>query len=574
MDRIVKFKILIDGRRVEAQKGQSVLEVARAHNIYIPALCTHPDLDVKANCRLCLIEIEGQKGMKTSCSTPAEEGMEVVTTSKAIERARKINLELLYASHSEGCDDCPTAHNCELKQAAEKFGVDKKKYPDRKTDYPVYKFGPALVFDSSKCIDCRNCVEVCEKQGINFLEIKEKGHLFQVVPTKDKDKDCIYCGQCIVHCPVGAFESVGEYETITKPFEDKSKTVVVQFAPSIRASIGEEFDMPHGSVVTDQLVAGIKKLGVKWVFDTSVAADFTTVEEAKELVERIETKGVLPLFTSCCPAWVKYVEFNEPDFIPNLTTVKSPHVLSGGLIKTYWAEKEGIDPKDIVVVSIMPCVSKKYEIEREQMEVDGLKPVDYVLTTRELARLLHDNKIDLNKVLPEPADAAFGKPSGAGVIYGASGGVMESALRTGYQMITGKDLPALDLKDVRGLQGCKKATVDVGGMKLKVAVANGIRNAIALLEEIKKDPTAFHYVEVMACFGGCIGGGGQPIPTNNAIREKRAEALYDIDLGKKVRSAHKSEIVQKVYKEFLTDKEIIEKICHTGYRKRDKEVNF
>jgi NADH-quinone oxidoreductase subunit G/NADP-reducing hydrogenase subunit HndD len=566
-----EIEIIINKKKINCLEGQTILEVAQQNDIDIPALCFHSDLDIKANCRMCLVEIKGKKGLFTSCSTKVEPAIEVITDSPKIRKARKINLELIFAQHSEECDDCIWNFNCQLLKLAEEYKVKITRFADRKTDYPVYQFGPALIFDSSKCIDCRNCVDICQKQGVNFLEIKERGHLFQVVPSQDEKKDCIYCGQCITHCPVGAFEAVGEFEDVEKPLQDKDKIVVFQFAPSIRTSIGEEFDLPYGSIITEQLVAGIKKLGVDKVFDTSVGADFTTTEEAGELIEKME-KGTTPCFSSCCPSWVKFLEFNYPEFIPHLATTRSPQAILGGLIKTYWAKKENIDPKKITVVSIMPCVAKKYEIRRKELEIDEMKPVDYVLTTRELAYLFKKHKIDLAKISPQKPDDPLGIPSGAGVIYGASGGVVESALRTAYEKITKKELSKIEFKQVRGMEGIKKATIEINGQSVKIAVVSGIGNAKKVLEELKKNPKLYDAVEVMACFGGCIGGGGQPVPTDDKIRQERAESLYQIDDKKEVRLAHHNPIVKKVYQDFLTSQEIIEHICHTKYSPKKKEV--
>ncbi len=565
------IKIVINGKKIKALEGQTILEAAENNGIKIPALCNHPDLEVKANCRICAIEIKGRKGLHTACSTKVEQGMEIRTDSAKVKKARKINLELIFAQHKEECVDCVWRFNCRLLDFAKQNNVKTTRFPDRKTHYPVYQFGDAVVFDSSKCIDCRNCVEVCQKQGVGFLEIKEKGHLFQVVPSKDPKKDCVYCGQCIMHCPGGAFEGVGEFEDIEKPLKEKDKYVVVQFAPSIRTSIGEEFNLPYGKVVTGKIAAALKQLGFDKVFDTSVGADFTTFEESREIIERIKANKRLPIMTSCCPAWVKYVEFFYPEFIPNLTTVRSPQIIIGGLIKTYWAQKENIDPKKIVVVSVMPCVAKKHEIKREELKINGLNPVDYVLTTREFARLLIKNKIDLAKIKSVKLDNAFGDPSGAGVIFGASGGVMESAFRTTYEKLTGKKLNNIEFKQIRGMQGIKKAKVKLNGKSREIAVVNGLGNAKELLEQIKSNPLpAYTCVEVMACPGGCIGGGGQPVPANSEIRKKRAGGLYKIDDKKKIRRAHENPIIKKVYKDFLDKSPLSHSVMHTSYSPKKK----
>ena len=549
------IELFIDGKKVKGFEDQTILEVALKSNIEIPALCYHSDLKIKGNCRLCVVEIKGRKGLFPACSTLIEPKMEVITDSKLIRRARRINLELIFAQHCEECNDCIWSFNCQLLKLAKKYRLNISRFPDRKKEYPVYQFGPSLIFDSSKCVDCRNCVEVCKKQGVGFLKIKQKGHLFQIVP--DETKECVYCGQCIVHCPVGAFEAVGEFEDVEKPLSQKDKIVIFQFAPSIRTSIGEEFGLPYGTVVTGKLIAGLKKIGADKVFDVSVGADFTTFEEAKEFIKRLKQNKHLPMFTSCCPSWVRFVEVYAPDFVPFLTSVRSPHIILGGLIKTFWAEKQGLNPKKIVVVSIMPCVAKKYEIQRKELFLNGLKPVDYVLTTRELAYLFLKKGINLKKIKPEKPDDPLGLPTGAGVIYGASGGVMESALRTAFYFLKVKQkLERIEFKKVRGMQGMKQAVIDFNGKKIKVAVVNGLGNAKELLEKIRNKPDLYDYVEVMACFGGCIGGGGQPVPTDKFIREKRAKALYRIDKGKKIRLAHKNPIVLEVYKKFYCSYQI------------------
>jgi len=567
------IQIIINGKRFKVKENQTIYEIAKEKRIDVPVLCLHPDLDIKASCRVCAVEMKGKKDLVASCSTRVKPGMEIITDSPNVKKARKINLELLFAQHREECFDCIWRFNCQLLKLAEKYKVKIDRFIDRKTKYPIYQFKNAVVFDSTKCIDCRNCVEVCRKQSVNFLEIENWGTFFQVKPSEKPNRDCVYCGQCIIHCPVGAFEGVGEFEDIEKPLKEKDKIVVAQFAPSIRTSLGEEFGLPYGEVVTGKIVAALKKLGFNKVFDTSVGADFTTSEESKEVIERVKSKSRLPILTSCCPAWVKYIEFFYPEFVPNLTTARSPQAMLGGLIKTYWAKKENIDPKKIFVVSIMPCVAKKYEIGREELRFDGMKPVDCVLTTRELARLIMKNKINFKKLKNQDLDSAFGEPSGAGVIYGATGGVMESAFRTTYEKLTGKKLKKIDFEQVRGMEGIKKAEVDLNGDCRKIAVVNGLGNAQKLIEEIKSNPSEkYTCIEVMACPGGCIGGGGQPMPSEPDIRNKRAAGLYKIDGKKKLRKAHDNPIVKKIYSEFLDkDEKITRKILHTSYHQKVKE---
>lgn len=560
----MKIKLKINDKEVDGSKGESILTIAKRNGVKIPTACYHSDLEPQSSCRLCLVHIKGREGLYTSCSTLAEDGMEVITDSSEIRKLRKINLELLLSQHIEQCSDCNWSYKCKLLSLAKEYRIKINKFEDRKKNFPKYQFGPSIVFDSSKCIDCKNCIQICKKQGVGFLTTEEKNDFFQVGFSS---KECVFCGQCITHCPGGAFEEVDSIADVEKELADEKKYVVFQFAPAIRSSIGEDFGMISGSIVTEKIVAGIKKLGANKVFDVSVGADITTIEEGGELIERILGKKDLPMFTSCCPSWVRYVETYYPKFIKNLTTVRSPHIILGGLTKSYFAEKQKINPKDIVVVSIMPCTSKKYEIERKELYFNKLKPVDYVLTTRELSRMLKKHNINLSKIKDEKLDFPWNDYTGAGVIYGSTGGVTESALRTVYEKITGKKLEEIEFKSIRGMKGSKEVKIRIGKKNIRVAVINGLGNAKKLLED---DPYKYDYVEVMACPGGCIGGGGQPMPVNNDIRKKRALSLYKIDKKWGIRMAHESPLVKLMYKEFLKSKEVIHKFCHTSYSPKEK----
>jgi NADH-quinone oxidoreductase subunit G/NADP-reducing hydrogenase subunit HndD len=569
-----EIKIRINGEEYSGSAGETILQIARKNKVNIPTLCEHSDLEPKASCRLCLVTIENRRGFFTACSTLAEEGMNITTDSEEINDLRKKNLELLFAQHVERCNVCIRGAHCDFLRLAREFGVNLKKYEDRKIGYPKVKFGPSICFDSSKCIDCRNCVEMCEKQGVGFFDLETHNSFIEVIPSKDPKRDCVYCGQCIIHCPSGALSEVDSVPDVEAALEDPEKYVVFQIAPSIRTAIGEEFGMDYGKDVTGQIFAGVRKVGAEKVFDVSVAADVTTIEEAGELIERIVEKKTLPMFTSCCPAWVKYVEFYYPEFLPNLTTARSPQTILGGLTKTYFAKKENVDPKRIVVVSVMPCTAKKYEITRPEFDIDDLKPIDYILTTRELFRLFKNHKVDLVSIEPEAADTPWDQPTGAGIIYGASGGVTESAMRTAAYKLSGQKVKRLKFNSIRGMEEAKEAVIEIENLTLKVAVVNGLGNGKKILEMLKKDPKAYDYIEVMACYGGCIGGGGQPIPTNKDIRKLRAQGLYNIDEAKNERLADESSSVKKLYEEFLMDKETRHKICHTRYFPKSKENNF
>ncbi|NMC51734.1 2Fe-2S iron-sulfur cluster binding domain-containing protein [Candidatus Kuenenbacteria bacterium] len=622
--------ILINNKNYSFRPGQTILDVCLDNNIFIPALCKHPDLSIQGKCRVCLVEIKG-RGLATSCSTPAENGMVINTNSEEVAKARQTNLEMIYAEHIEKCGSCIQEHNCALKRYAARFGLSLTRFHDRKSSSPIWQLGAFssseikkrrqlidknfkgkkektfrqnqletqssgfVEFDSTKCIDCGICTEVCrDKQTVDFYETVGKGYQTQTKPTDDESKDCVYCGQCIVHCPVGAIQGVPHWPKVEELLKNKKKhgkLIVGQIAPSIRVSIGEEFGLPYGQVVTGQLSASLKKLGFDAAFDVTVGADFTTYEEARELLHWLGKGKPRPMITSCCPGWVKFCEFYFPEFVSHLTSTRSPEIISGVLAKTHWAKIKKVKPEDIIVVSIMPCTAKKQEIGLLRHRLpNGLPAVDYILTTREYAYLLKRKKIDFPSLPSRPMDNPLGVSSGAGVIYGASGGVMESALRTAEYFLSlkksGRELQEIilgtkgqcrnlktplnskriEFKDVRGDQGIKEAAVNLAGTKLKVAVVNGLGNARRILESIRDKKAKYDYIEIMACPGGCIGGGGQPVPVSAAIRKKRAAALYEVDRQLPVHSAHTNELLLKTYcSYFQGDEKLIEELLHCRY---------
>lgn len=556
-----KISIKINGKAYIVEDGKSILDVAKEEEIDIPHLCFHPDVETKHHCGMCCVKVAGEDRLKHACATIVKDGMEVVTESEEITATRKSNLDKILKKHLLECDDCVWFQHCKLLDLVRQFGA--KPVAEKNESNQVLQVG-TMVFDQNKCIGCEHCVSVCPT---NYLDLNEAG---KVQPSSDKAKDCTSCGQCILHCPVGAIEGVGEFEELDKVFSDKDKITIVQFAPSIRTSIGEEFGMEKGEIATGQLVSALKEIGFDYVFDTAAGADFTTMEESDELIERLEQGENLPAMSSCCPAWVKFLEFKYPEFIDNLCTSRSPQTMLGGIIKSYWSDIKQINSKNIFMVSIMPCVAKKYEMKRDELKIDGIRPVDMVLTTRELVRLLKKNKVDFKNIEKMEADNPFGEPSGAGVIYGSSGGVFESALRTACFKMTKQNLPSEAIKEVRGMDGIKTKEIKIGKKKIKVCVVSGIQNAKKVLENIKKDPNLYDAIEVMACPGGCIAGGGQSVPTNKEIVSKRSESLYNIDNNSDIKCAHENKSVKKIYEEFFVNNDVREKILHTHFSKKDK----
>ncbi|MFA5184626.1 MAG: [FeFe] hydrogenase, group A [Patescibacteria group bacterium] len=561
------MQLKINGKNIIGNPGQTILEIARANGIKIPALCYHPDLDIKANCRLCLVEISGQDQLATSCSTVARDGMEIKTDSPRIRKARAINLELLLGEHTKKCADCLSADDCELLRLAKAYKIKTDRLLNRKKERKTYRFANAVEIDGAQCIDCQNCVEACARQGINYLKIAGSGSQQEIVPDRSGESACVYCGQCALHCPAASAQEQAAWPAVQGLLKDPTKVAIAQFAPSIRVSLGEEFGLPYGTNCEGKIYTALKKLGFQHVTDINFGADITTMTEAEELLERLKDKrAVWPMTTSCCPAWVAYAEYYHPELLPHLTTARSPHIHSAGALKTYWAEQHKIDAKKIRVVSIVPCTAKKYEAARPELSLNGRPLVDYVLTTRELAYLIKKQGIDFKKLAPSGGEKLFNFGSGAAAIYGASGGVMESALRTAVVLAGGsKDKVSgerLEFKEVRGLAGFKTATVSLAGRKLRIGVINGLGNFHRLLPKFKK----YHYIEVMACPGGCIGGGGQPIPTTVAIRAKRLAGLYNIDSSRTIRRAHENKAMREYY-DWAKAKRLSAKVLHTRFKK-------
>lgn len=568
--------IYIDEQAYQVEEGKSVLQIALDNKIDIPHLCYHEDLPIEANCRLCLVENEGKT--TTSCTLKASEGMRVNTKNEELVKIRHENLSLLLASHQKNCPKCRQNLPCPAFGLMQKYGVTSEEYDRKMLDLAIHKMGSAAEFDPNLCVKCGRCVNICAEIGINFLKIEGSSSDAHLAYNENPKVDCIYCGQCTVHCPVNAVREQSHLKQVEEVLADPDKIVIAQMAPSVRASIGEEFGLEPGINLEKKMFTAFRQLGFDKVFDVNTGADITTVVEAQELTERLKKKftgeeTVLPMFTSCCPGWVKFLEFYYPEMIPHLTTARSPQIHSGAAYKTWWAKKAGVDPSKIVVVSIMPCTSKKYESEMEKLkfELEGLKlkPVDYVLTTRETSALLKKNKIDLPNLADSEADSE-GEYSGAAAIYGASGGVMESALRSTARMLTGQELPKVDLEEVRGMKGIKRATIKIGDKEVKVAVVATARNARNILEEIKKGKADYDYIEFMACPGGCIGGGGQPLTSTNAIIKQRIAGLYDIDQKKNLRRAHENPIVKEFFK-YLADKpSLAQEILYTSYSTKKK----
>jgi len=585
-----KINVKIDNQSFECSATDTILGFCQKNEIDIPFLCNHPDFEKsEAVCRLCLVKTRmssnGDYRFSSSCSVKMQPGLEVITQDKDLHRIRKTILELLFLEHAGLCSHCYRNLNCELQSLAIHYSIDQFRFVpkavstsseealerlrDQMERRVIDKNNPSIVRDSAKCIECRRCIKACnEIQGVKALNTSKRGIKMGIGTENNAPLECTYCGQCVTHCPTGALTEKNNLPELIKLLKNKDKTLVVQVAPSVRVALGEEFGLIPGTMVTGKMVAALRQCGFNKVFDVNTGADITIVEEATELIERIKEggpKNPLPLFTSCCPAWILFVEQFYPELLPHLSSTRSPQMMMSSLIRTYWANKNKLDPQKITLVSVMPCTAKKYEIERPEFQKNGLKEVDIVITTRELAHLIKALKIPFLELEPEEFDPAFGIGTGAAAIFGTSGGVAEAASRTAYSYLTGKSLPKLEIEEIRGLKGIKETTLQIGKISLRIAVVFGLKNARKIAESVIRGESKYDFIEVMACPGGCIGGGGQPIPQNNAIRKKRAGALLSFDKNLKLRESHKNPIVEKIYEEFLYEPKSrkAEKLLHT-----------
>lgn len=553
-----KVTVTIDGITLEVPSNYTVLQACREAGIDIPTLCYAEVINEIGSCRLCVVEVDGVRNLPASCIYPVQNGMNIRTNTPRVREARRVNLELILSNHDRSCLTCIRNTKCELQDLAERFGITDIEFQGENVNYPLDDASPAIVRNPNKCVLCRRCIAECQEvQNVFAIGAVNRG--FDTLVSAPfyvslNDSPCISCGQCITACPTGALYEKDHIQRVYRALADKRKHVVVQTAPAVRVALGEEFGMPVGSIVTGKMVAALRRLGFEVVFDTDFGADLTIMEEGSELIERLKYGGKLPMITSCSPGWINFCEKYYPDFMENLSTCKSPHMMLGALIKTYYAEKMGWNPEDVYVVSVMPCTAKKVEIERPENMHDGLQDVDAVLTTRELARMIKEAGIDFVNLPDEEFDQPLGMSTGAAVIFGATGGVMEAALRTVSEIVEGKPLDKIDFEEVRGLEGVREATVTVDGLDLKLAIVNGTGNARKLLDKIRSGETEYHFIEIMGCPGGCITGGGQPIHHPNEmaeVRKLRAAAIYQADKNLPLRKSHENPAIKQIYEEYL-----------------------
>ncbi len=572
------INVTIDGIKTSVPEGSTILKAAESIGVKIPTLCNHPDQAVKGNCRVCVCEVEGSRLLSAACVMPVWEGMAVKTRTPKVVEARKTILELILSNHPQDCLNCIRNQNCELQTLAEEYFIRDNPFSQKTRGMAKDYSTPALFRDPDKCILCRRCVEACSVvQSVNALGLDQRGHHAMVVPTMGWDlidSPCVMCGQCIHACPVGAIGEVEEIDRLLAAIADPDTVVVTQIAPAVRVAIGEEVGLATGDMPMDVFAAGLRQIGFDYVLHTNFTADLTILEEGNELLKRLQEGGTLPMFTSCSPGWINFCETFYPDLLDNLSTCKSPQQMFGALAKTYWAEKSNIDPAKIYSVSIMPCTAKKYECSRPEMNDSGFRDVDLVLTTREIGRLFRMSGIDFDKLAGSHFDSWMGAYTGAAVIFGASGGVMEAALRTVYEVVTGQTLENVNFEVTRGIQGIKEAEVDLNGTVVKVAIANGLSNARQLMDEVRAGTSPYHFIEIMACPGGCIGGGGQPITKSNAKRVERINQIYVEDEACEIRKSHENPEVKAIYEEFLHEPlgHQSHHLLHTHYTAKNKKV--
>ncbi len=588
-------KVTLNKKEVSAPATYTILDLCKQENIKVPTLCFHPDSCSEGNCRICLVEVKGSNPLQTACSTTLQEGMEITTASHKIRRNRKNVLELILANHYTDCTECERNLNCELQKLAEEYDIKDIRWKSkRERTLPQDFSSPVFKRDNNKCILCARCVEVCKTlQGVSAIERLNKGDKTIIGSAFEKpisEVVCINCGQCVAHCPTGALVEKSNIADIWRDIEDPKKVVVIQTAPAIRAALGELFGLPVGTSVTKQMVSTLRKMGFNYIFDTQFSADLTIIEEGYELLNRLKKtlltkeKVTLPMTTSCSPGWIKYQEHFFPNLTDNLSTCKSPQQMLGTILKTYWAEKMDFSPEDIVSVSVMPCTAKKFEADRYEMNDSGFKDVDYVLTTRELGKMIKESGLNLSSISGGEFDNPLGVSTGAGTIFGATGGVMEAAIRTAYEVVTGREVPFknLEITPVRGMDSIKEASLLIentvpewsflDGVELKVAVAYGTANARKIMAKVEAGEVNYHFIEIMTCPGGCLGGGGQPLPVTPEIRKKRANAIYQEDRNLPLRKSHENPSIKKLYADFLGEpnSKLAHRLLHTTYVKRGR----